>query len=918
LTVNVSVTSSNPAVGEIVGSPAVFTGGDSFKNLAFDPIAVGSTTLAVSAPLGFTTPSDFQSIIATVEDPAITIGNTTVGKDLQVFMSGSLGAPAPPGGLQVTIRSLDAGRLLLSASATAVGAESITRTVPAGSSSIPGFYVQALDGAGTVDFESTAPGYATDTSTVTLNPSGFVLNANNFSTNTFAANTTVRVDAAQLNPLNLRWVTTQDLRGGLNVNVTVTNSNPAVGTLIGSPAAFTGGDSFRNLMFDPLEAGATTISVSAPAGFSTPGDFQSVVATVTAPNITIGNATVGRDLQTTVSISLGAVPPNPVTVTVTSNDPAVATLTRDGAVAGGASVTFTDVSGTFVGNVYVQGRALGTTTLTVQATGYNDGTGNVTVDPSGFVLNANNFTTNTFAPDVTIRVDAARLNPNTLRWVTTQELRGGMTPVSAEVTSSDTNVGTIIGSPATFNSGDSFSNAIKFHPRTAGPTTLAIATPAGFTTPGDFQSVVATVTAPDITIGNATVGRDLQMQVSVSLGAVPPNPVTVTVRSNSPALATVTRDGSVAGGTSVTFTNVTGTFVGTLYVQGRALGTTTLTVEAAGYNDGTSNVTVDPSGFVLNMNDITTNIFAANTSVRVDAARLNPATLAWVTTQELRGGLTVSVPVTSSNTAVGTIVGSPAEFAGGDSFRNLAFDPAAGGTTTISIGTPAGFTTPSTFQSITATVNTPAITMANAVVGRDLQVSLSISLESAPPNPVTVTVTSDAGAIATITRDGTVAGGTSVTFTNVSGTTVGSVIVQGRALGETTLTVQALGYSDDTSTVTVDPSGFLLNMNDITTTAGAANTSLRVDAGRLNPATLNWTQSQDVRGGLNVSVTVTSSNPAAGTIAGSPVAFAPGDSFKTTAAFDPAAAGTTTIGVTTPPGFMTPSNFQTIVATVNP
>ena len=63
--------------------------------------------------------------------------------------------------------------------------------MPAGSSSIPGFYAQALAGTDTVDIEATAPGYATDASTVTLNPSGFIMNHNNFSTNTFAANTTI-------------------------------------------------------------------------------------------------------------------------------------------------------------------------------------------------------------------------------------------------------------------------------------------------------------------------------------------------------------------------------------------------------------------------------------------------------------------------------------------------------------------------------------------------------------------------------------------------------------------------------------------------------------------------------------------------------------------------------------------------------
>ena len=168
------------------------------------------------------------------------------------------------------------------------------------------------------------------------------------------------------------------------------------------------------------------------------------------------------------------------------------------------------------------------------------------------------------------------------------------------MTSSDTNVGTIVGSPAVFNGGDTLNFATAFDPATAGDTTISLTTPAGFHTPNNFQSITATVTAPNITIGSATVGRDLQEGVSISLGATPPSPVTVTVTSNNGAIATITKDGTVAGGTSLTFTNVTSTTVGTIFVQGRGLGSTTLTVQAAGYNDGTSNITVDPSGFILN------------------------------------------------------------------------------------------------------------------------------------------------------------------------------------------------------------------------------------------------------------------------------------------------------------------------------
>src|SRR5262249_42621838 len=156
----------------------------------------------------------------------------------------------------------------------------------------------------------------------------------------------------------------------------------------------------RTVQFDPVAGGTITISLGTqPPGFSTPSNEQQITASVTAPNISIGNVTVGRDLQTSVGISLTATPPSPVTVIVTSNAGSIATITKDHTLEGGTTLTFTNVTTTSVGTIFVQGRALGSTTLTVQAPGYNDGTGNVAVDPSGFYLNASNITTTTFSPN---------------------------------------------------------------------------------------------------------------------------------------------------------------------------------------------------------------------------------------------------------------------------------------------------------------------------------------------------------------------------------------------------------------------------------------------------------------------------------------------------------------------------------------
>ena len=467
LTLNTSI--DNPAFATVPATVSVAAGTTSVQ-VPVTGVAVGNTTIRASG-------TGIAQTTATVRvdpTPPINIGNATIGKDLQEAMAGSIGLAAPAGGVVVTITSLDPARVLLATAANVAGSASITRTVSAGSTSIPSFWVHALAGTGTSDIQATASGYANDTSTITMQPSGFILNMGNLNTNTFAANTTIRVDAAMLNATTLNYQQSQPLRGGVTANVTVTSSDTNVGTIVGSPAVFNAGDTLNfATAFNPATTGTSTISITTPAGFQTPNNLQSITATVTAPNISVSSATVGRDLQEGVSISLGATPPSPLTVTVTSNNGAIATITKDGTVAGGTSLTFTNVTSTSVGSFFVQGRGLGSTTLTVQAAGYNDGTSTITVNPSGFILNMGNLNTNTFAANTTVRVDAALLNATTLNYQQSQPLRGGVT-ANVVVTSSDTNVGAIVGSPAVFNAGDTLNFATAFDPATAGTSTISI------------------------------------------------------------------------------------------------------------------------------------------------------------------------------------------------------------------------------------------------------------------------------------------------------------------------------------------------------------------------------------------------------------------------------------------------------------
>ncbi|MFO1428573.1 MAG: PKD domain-containing protein [Candidatus Competibacteraceae bacterium] len=915
LTVNLST--DDPAIATVPATVNV-AGGQTSAQVPITGVAIGATQLNASAT-GIATA---RATISVTAPPAIRINDAvTVGKDLQVaLMNGYLEADAPAGNLQVTITSADPSRVLLSTNEATAGSASITLQVNAGSHSIPTFYIQALAGSGAVQISASAPGYVTGASTITLNPSGFYIIEGSIHTDTFAANTTVNIAVSRLNPTTLNIVEYGSVRGGLTVNVSVASSNPTVGTITTSPVVFTGGTMFATTQFDPQTAGTTVISVGTPPGFDTPSSGQQITATVTAPDIFVqSNVTVGEDLQASIGIGLGATPPNPVDVTVTSTAGAIALVSKDGTVAGGTSVTFQGVTGTNVGTVYVQGLQRGSASLRIQAAGYNDANSTVTVTPSGFSYTAGGdfISTNTFAANTNLSIQAVRLNPTMLDIAGGQAVRGGLT-VNVPVTSSNPTVGTITTSPVVFTGG-TMSATTQFDPQTAGTTVISLTTPPGFDTPSSRQQITATVTAPDISVqSNVTVGEDLQASIGIGLGATPPNPVDVTVTSTAGAIALVSRDGTVAGGTSVTFQGVTGT-VGTVYVQGLQRGSASLHIQAAGYNDANPTVTVTPSGFYISGNDFVTNTFAANDTLYIHATRLNPTTLNIAGSQAVRGGLTVNVPVTSSNPTVGTITTSPVVFTGGALYVTTQFDPQTAGTTVISVETPPGFDTPSSGRQITATVTAPDILVSdsNVTVGKDLQDSIDIWLEVVPPNPVDVTVTSTAGAIALVSKDGTVAGGTSVTFQGVTRTNVGTVYVQGLQRGSASLRIQAAGYNDANSTVTVTPSGFYINGNDFATTVAAANATVSIGAASLNPTTLNVAYQGSVRGGLTVNVPVTSSNPTVGTITTSPVTFTGGTTSATTQ-FDPQTAGTTVISVGTPPGFDTPSNQQQITATVNP
>ena len=212
----------------------------------------------------------------------------------------------------------------------------------------------------------------------------------------------------------------------------------------------------------------------------------------------------------------------------------------------------------------------------------------------------------------------------------------------------------------------------------------------------DASAPVSISGTPNLSMGNVTVGQDLQTSHSVRLLATPPEPVNITVTIASDSAALLSTDRNAVGSDSITLFDVDNTNFRTFFVQGLAAGaTTTMTATAAGFNDNLSQVAVTPSGFqIRSPSSIATTTFSNPTTVRISAYRLNTDdTLS--SRQELRAGLSVDIPVTSTDTGVGEITLSPVTLTGGggDS-ANTAFNPLTAGSTTIAIDHPGDFTTP--------------------------------------------------------------------------------------------------------------------------------------------------------------------------------------------------------------------------------
>jgi hypothetical protein len=304
LELEVTLANSNPAAGKLGVPKLTLSGGLSTAKTAFIPMAEGDTVITPVQPPGFTASTEFASVIMAIAKPGLApVGEVTLGKDLQITGVLALGEAAPPGGLKVTMTSADGSKLLLSAKEDQLGSPSLTLIVPEGQH-IATYCLQALGDTGTVAYESAAPGFRSRTAEIELAPSGFIVayesygppdeaavrrkGAYNNSREFYASLSDAKVHpmhvtvySAYLDPTTKRAadITIQQLRPGVTATLFLESTDPAVGT-VESPVTIGPGASQVKSRFIPMDKGRTVITVSTPAGFSTPGNATAVPATV--------------------------------------------------------------------------------------------------------------------------------------------------------------------------------------------------------------------------------------------------------------------------------------------------------------------------------------------------------------------------------------------------------------------------------------------------------------------------------------------------------------------------------------------------------------------------------------------------------------------------------------------------------------
>ena len=169
------------------------------------------------------------------------------------------------------------------------------------------------------------------------------------------------------------------------------------------------------------------------------------------------------------------------------------------------------------------------------------------------------------------------------------------------------------------------------------------------------------------------------------------------------------------------------------------------------------------------------------------------------------------MPVSTAVPSVGSLSSPTVTIVGGNETGGVQFVANSPGGTTITAGTPSGFSTPATGTSLNVTVQASNITPFTATIGQNLQKVVNLTLSAPVSSATQVTVTSSDPSKLKFSTAPDVAGSPSITLTiPINQSNTADFYAQGFAnTGTVGYTVTSSGFGTVNSTVTLAPAGLI-------------------------------------------------------------------------------------------------------------
>jgi hypothetical protein len=448
--------------------------------------------------------------------------------------------------------------------------------------------------------------------------------------------------------------------------------------------------------------------------------------------------------------------------------------------------------------------------------------------------------------------------------------------------------------------------------------------------------------APALKAGTVNIGRNLQTWSTVTLSEpAPAGDLQLTLTSNDPGKLLIAKLPDVAGTASLTMT-IRARFRESPEFWLQALGDTgevSFTASAPGYESAVGTVKLSSSGIIMigpmgerSLSEFTTTPRAWPTRITLQAVRLNES-LQKAEPQFIRGGLTVELPVESSDRKAGALDPSTLTIPAASDTAVAVFKAAGVGKTLLTLKPPAGFRVPAALHSIAATVKVPGMAVADdVVVGENLQLAVAFSLgEPAPAGGITARLASADPKRLLLSNSPTEPGKAQIDIAIPGGAVTATYYLQALTRsGSVTHEAVAPGYTPRAGTVSFAPSGVILSLEKHgppdeaelfrPETAGSHRNMfvallsdptphpLIVYTAYLDPKSRRSADItvQQLRAGLSLNVGLKTTNPAIAAM--DPKTVVKGGSDHALIDFKPLVKGETIVTVETPDGFTTPSN----------